>query len=300
MIRNKIAGEKAVREEWPKKIAAAKAKYGYTDQQIQQAIKASLAPDADTRSEIERELNLGRADIYGVRLSETEAAEAGLEGSVKSAGGGSSAVKGFTKLQKNIDAMYKRLETEKEPLVLAYISHRLTELQKQVEVFEDKEQAKIRETAGLGDTDGEVDLVAAAQEAEPESSSINNADEAKKAAAEKLRAEAAAKRAVDRKGLEVGDTVVNTKLGTGVVKSFSGDGDATLVTVDFQSGQTKELSVKMAKLEKTNAVQVQSTAVVPVQSEAPTGKGVGGQVRRAEKPASKGQTQGQAKGQAKG
>lgn len=297
MIRNKIAGEKAVREEWPKKIAAAKAKYGYTDQQIQQAIKASLAPDADTRSEIERELNLGRADIYGVRLSETEAAEAGLEGSVKSAGGGSSAVKGFTKLQKNIDAMYKRLETEKEPLVLAYISHRLTELQKQVEVFEDKEQAKIRETAGLGDTDGEVDLVAAAQEAEPESSSINNADEAKKAAAEKLRAEAAAKRVVDRKGLAVGDTVVNTKLGTGVVKSFSGDGDATLVTVDFQSGQTKELSVKMAKLEKTNAVQVTSTAVVPVQPKTEAGKGVGGQVRRTEKPASKGQAQGQAKEQ---
>jgi len=297
MIRNKIAGERAVREEWPKKIAAAKAKYGYTDQQIQQAIKASLAPDADTRSEVERELNLGRADIYGVRLSETEAAEAGLEGSVKSAGGGSSAVKGFTKLQKNIDAMYKRLETEKEPLVLAYISHRLTELQKQVEVFEDKEQAKIRETAGLGDTDGEVDLVAAAQEAEPESSFINNADEAKKAAAEKLRAEAAAKRAVDRKGLEVGDTVVNTKLGTGVVKSFSGDGDATLVTVDFQSGQTKELSVQMAKLEKTNAVQVTSTAVVPVQPKTEAGKGVGGQVRRTEKPASKGQTQGQAKEQ---
>jgi hypothetical protein len=46
-----------------------------------------------------------------------------------------------------------------------------------------------------------------------------------------------------------------------------------------------------------DAVQVQSTAVVPVQSEAQTGKGVGGQVRRAEKPAGKGQTQGQAKGQ---
>lgn len=297
MIRNKIAGERAVREEWPKKIAAAKAKYGYTDAQIQQAIKASLAPDADTRSEVERELNLGRADIYGVRLNETEAMEAGLEGSVKSAGGGSSAVKGFTKLQKNIDAMYKRLETEKEPLVLAYISHRLTELQKQVEVFEDKEQAKIRETAGLGDTDGEVDLVAAAKEAEPESISVNNADEAKKAEAEKLRAKAAAKRAADRKGFEVGDTVVNPKLGTGIVRSFSGDGDATTVTVDFQSGQTKELSVQMAKLEKTNAVQVTSTALVPVQSETKGGKGVGGQVRRAEKPASKGQTQGQAKEQ---
>jgi hypothetical protein len=180
---------------------------------------------------------------------------------------------------------------------LAYISHRLTELQKQVEVFEDKEQAKIRETAGLGDTDGEVDLVAAAKEAEPESTSVNNADEAKKAEAEKLRAKAAAKRAADRKGFEVGDTVVNPKLGTGIVRSFSGDGDATTVTVDFQSGQTKELSVQMAKLEKTNAVQVTSTALVPVQSETKGGKGVGGQVRRAEKPASEGQTQGQAKEQ---
>ena len=122
-------------------------------------------------------------------------------------------------------------------------------------------------------------------------------DAAKAAEAEKLRAEAAAKRAADRKGLEVGDTVVNPKLGTGVVKSFSGDGDATIVTVDFQSGQTKELSVKMAKLEKTNAVQVQGTAVVPVQPETQAGQGVGGQVRRTEKPAGKGQTQGQAKGQ---
>jgi hypothetical protein len=122
-------------------------------------------------------------------------------------------------------------------------------------------------------------------------------DAAQQAEAEKLRAEAAAKRAVDRKGLEVGDTVVNTKLGTGVVKSFSGDGDATLVTVDFQSGQTKELSVKMAKLEKTNAVQVQGTAVVSVQPKTEAGQGVGGQVRRAKKPTAEGQTQGQAKSQ---
>ena len=46
-----------------------------------------------------------------------------------------------------------------------------------------------------------------------------------------------------------------------------------------------------------NAVQVQGTAVVPVQPEAQTGQGVGGKVRRAEKPAGKGQTQGQVKGQ---
>jgi hypothetical protein len=48
---------------------------------------------------------------------------------------------------------------------------------------------------------------------------------------------------------------------------------------------------------ETDAVQVTSTALVPVQSETKSGKGVGGQVRRAEKPAGKGQTQGQAKEQ---
>lgn len=95
----------------------------------------------------------------------------------------------------------------------------------------------------------------------------------------------------DRKGLAVGDTVVNPKLGTGVVKSFAGDGDATTVTVAFQSGQTKELSVKLAKLEKTNAVQVQSPAGVSVQPKTETGQGVGRQVRRAEKPASEGKAQ---------
>lgn len=299
MIRNKIAGERAVREEWPKKIAAAKAKYGYTDEQIQQALRDSMAPDADTRSEVEREMNLGRADLYGVRMSEAEAVEAGLEGSAKSAGGGSAAVKGFTKLQKDIDAMYTRLETEKDPMVLAWVSNRLEVLTGKVEQLEANMRAQIRATAGVEDTDGEVDLVAAARAAEPDSRSINDAEAAKEAEAAKFRAERAAKLTADRKGLEVGDTVVNPKLGTGVVKGFSGDGDATIVTVDFQSGQTKELSVKMAKLEKINAVQVESPTGVSVQSETKTGKGVGGQVRRAEKPAGQGQVtvQGQAKGQ---
>ena len=291
MIRNKIAGEMAVRNEWPKKIAAAKQKFGYTDEQIQQALEASMAPDADTRSEVEREMNLGRANLYGVRMSEAEAIEAGLEGSVKSAGAGSSAVKGFTKLQKDIDAMYKRLETEKDPLVLAYVTNRLTELQNKVEAFEDKEQARIRATAGVGDADGEADLVAAAQAAEQKPSAVSDAEAAKEAAAAKIRAERAAKLQADRNGLAVGDTVKNPKLGTGVVKSFAGDGDATTVTVEFQSGQTKELSVKMAKLEKTDAVQVESPAGVSVQPEARGGEKVGGQVRRAKKPAAEGKAQ---------
>ena len=291
MIRNKIAGEMAVRNEWPKKIAAAKQKFGYTDEQIQQALEASMAPDADTRSEVEREMNLGRANLYGVRMSETEAIEAGLEGSVKSAGAGSSAVKGFTKLQKDIDAMYKRLAVEKDPLVLAYVTNRLTELQTKVEAFEDKEQARIRATAGVGDADGEVDLVAAAQEAEPKPSVISDAEAAKEAAAAKIRAERAAKLQADRNGLAVGDTVKNPKLGTGVVKSFAGDGDATTVTVAFQSGQTKELSVKLAKLEKTDAIQVESPTGVSVQPKAEAGQGVGTKVRRAKKPAAESKAQ---------
>ena len=118
-------------------------------------------------------------------------------------------------------------------------------------------------------------------------------DAAKEAEAAKLRAERAAKLQADRNGLAVGDTVKNPKLGTGVVKSFAGDGDSTTVTVAFQSGQTKELSVKLAKLEKVDAVQVQSPAGVPVQPEARAGQEVGRQVRRAEEPAAEGQAQGQ-------
>lgn len=110
-------------------------------------------------------------------------------------------------------------------------------------------------------------------------------DAAKEAEAAKFRAERAAKLQADRNGLAVGDTVKNPKLGTGVVKSFAGDGDATTVTVAFQSGQTKELSVKLAKLEKTDAVQVESAASVPVQPKAEIGEKVGRQVRRAPKPA---------------
>ena len=118
-------------------------------------------------------------------------------------------------------------------------------------------------------------------------------DAAKEAEAAKLRAERAAKLQADRNGLAVGDTVKNPKLGTGVVKRFAGDGDSTTVTVAFQSGQTKELSVKLAKLEKVDAVQVQGAAGVPVQPEARAGQEVGRQVRRAEEPAAEGQAQGQ-------
>jgi len=98
---------------------------------------------------------------------------------------------------------------------------------------------------------------------------------AQEAEAAKLRAEIAAKTAAERKGLEVGDTVVNPKLGTGTVLSFAGNGASTTVTVKFKSGETKELSVAAAKLEKTNAVQEPSAEEVSVRQRARGGKAVG-------------------------
>lgn len=105
----------------------------------------------------------------------------------------------------------------------------------------------------------------------------------------KAKAERQAQQEKDRKGLVVGDTVVNPKLGTGTVLSFSGNGAETFVKVKFLSGQTKDLSVQAAKLEKTDAVQVQSTTSVSVQPKTEAGKRVGKEVRSTEKPASKGE-----------
>jgi hypothetical protein len=71
-----------------------------------------------------------------------------------------------------------------------------------------------------------------------------------------------AARAASRKGLEVGDTVQNPKLGTGTVQSFSGDGDATMAEIAFQSGQTKNLMLSAAKLEKIASAPVTEKAPV--------------------------------------
>ena len=90
-----------------------------------------------------------------------------------------------------------------------------------------------------------------------------------KAFGEQLAEESSAKRKVERKGLAVGDTVVNPKLGTGVVEGFSGNGAETIVTVKFQSGLTKNLSVALAKLEKTNAAQADSGVAVAKEESKP-------------------------------
>jgi len=152
-------------------------------------------------------------------------------------------------------------------------------------------QAEAAATERINELAAEYEALVAGYEAKPEaaapkktkgkakSEAVEKAaeekDAAKEAEAAKFRAERAAKLQADRNGLAVGDTVTNPKLGTGVVKSFAGDGDATTVTVAFQSGQTKELSVKLAKLEKTDAVQKPSPASVPVSEPAGAGQEVG-------------------------
>jgi hypothetical protein len=115
-----------------------------------------------------------------------------------------------------------------------------------------------------------------------------------KAEAAKLRAAVEAKTREERKGLAVGDTVVNPKLGTGEVLSFAGNGDSTTVTVKFKNGQTKELSVAVAKLEKIDAVQEQSAGEVDVRQPASNGETVGAGNAKPEGAAGKGEAQGEA------
>ena len=152
-------------------------------------------------------------------------------------------------------------------------------------------QAEAAATERINELAAEYDALIAGYKAKPEAAApkktkgkakseaaekaVEEKDAAKEAEAAKLRAERAAKLQADRNGLAVGDNVKNPKLGTGVIKSFAGDGDATTVTVAFQSGQTKELSVKLAKLEKTDAVQKPSPASVPVSEPAGAGQEVG-------------------------
>ena len=152
-------------------------------------------------------------------------------------------------------------------------------------------QAEAAATERINELAAEYEALVAGYEAKPEAAApkktkgkakseaaekaTEEKDAAKEAEAAKFRAERAAKLQADRNGLAVGDTVKNPKLGTGVVKSFAGDGGSTTVTVAFQSGQTKELSVKLAKLEKTDAVQKPSPASVPVSEPAGAGQEVG-------------------------
>ena len=146
-----------------------------------------------------------------------------------------------------------------------------------------KERAAKGEKNVAYEEEEEVDLTGETTKVEAEAKpEVDVAEQTKR---DKLVAEARTKRKADRKGLEVGNTVVNPKLGTGVIESFSGDGAETTVTVKFQNGLTKTLSVASAKLEKTNAVQVESTDEGNVRKPARSGKTVGEGNAKPEKPA---------------
>jgi len=146
-----------------------------------------------------------------------------------------------------------------------------------------KERAAKGEKSVAYEEEEEVDLTGETTKVEAEAKpEVDVAEQTKR---DKLVAETRTKRKADRKGLEVGNTVVNPKLGTGVIESFSGDGAETTVTVKFQNGLTKTLSVASAKLEKTNAVQVESADEGNVRKPARSGKTVGEGNAKPEKPA---------------
>lgn len=194
----KIAGATGA-ETRAARVAKAKTELGLTDEQIKNAF---TPPEQDVLgSAVEREI-FGQAQPSSI--SETEAIEGGLENIVNTEGAGTSAVEGFTKLQKEIDATLEALQTETDEAKLEELNAKLAEQIVKVRAVEKRAQAEVRATAG------------------------------------------------------------------------------------------KDTSTQVGE---EDAVQVESTAVVPVQPETQTGKGVGKQVRRAEKPAGQGQTQGQAKGQ---
>lgn len=203
-------------------------------------------------------------------LGSKENAEGQTMGTVSTAGGSQGAVDSenkafFEKVEKLQAAVDKNPNDKKAVTALANAWSTYAKSQQE-------RAAKGEKTVKL-ESEEETDLTGeVAAEAAPEEETVNEVEVAKR---KKLVEETRAKATADRKGLEVGDTVVNPKLGTGEVISFAGNGDDTRVTVKFKSGQTKELLVKSAKLEKTNAVQKSSTEEVPVRKRAGGGKAVG-------------------------
>jgi transcription-repair coupling factor (superfamily II helicase) len=53
-----------------------------------------------------------------------------------------------------------------------------------------------------------------------------------------------------RSGFKRGDIVVHKKFGIGTVRDFAALGENSIVTVAFNTGQTKSLHLKYAKLTK--------------------------------------------------
>lgn len=139
-------------------IQRAKAEQGLTDQQIADAF--AVAPEDQTASEVERDV-FGAGTTQG-SISEGEAIEAGLENIVKTEGASTSAVEGFTALQKQIDATLEALATETDEAVLAKLNAELEAQIEKVKAIEKKAQAEVRRTAGRDmepTTEGEGDAV---------------------------------------------------------------------------------------------------------------------------------------------
>lgn len=137
----KIAGATG-QKEWPALIAAAKARFNLTDAQIADAFN-TVSPES-TEGQIGREV----FDQNQASMDENEAIEAGLGNIVKTAGASTSAVEGFTKLQKEIDATLEALAVETDEAVLAQLNATLAAQIEKLKVVEKQTQAEVRATAG--------------------------------------------------------------------------------------------------------------------------------------------------------
>jgi len=146
------------------------------------------------------------------------------------------------------------------------------ELQKQVDELTEKiTAAETREKQRVRDLAKQTAEEEDVTEGGAKKKEVDDTNPFEEAKAEEERKQREAQKQADRKGFAVGDTVVNAKLGTGVIKKFIGTGTDTRASIDFQNGTTKELLLTVAKLEKTNAVQKQSTDEGNVRQ--PTGGG---------------------------
>jgi len=225
-----------------------------------------------------------RSKLLAEEMQRGEGGEDRTMGTVANAGGSQGAVDSEGRVILNrIDKLQAKVNADptdtKAAADLAKAWAKYAELQ--------KERAGKGEKTVAYAEDEEADLTGETTTAETETEAEPEVDVAEQTKRDKLVAEARTKRKADRKGLNVGDTVANPKLGTGVVESFAGDGAETTVTVKFQNGLTKTLSVASAKLEKTNAVQVESADEGDVRQPAGGGKTVGKGNTKPKKPAGK-------------
>jgi hypothetical protein len=129
-------------KEWPALIASAKTKFNLTDAQIADAFN-TVSPES-TEGQIAKEVFTDSQD----RMDEDQAIEAGLGNIVKTAGASTSAVEGFTDLQKEIDATLEALAVETDEAVLAQLNATLAAQIEKVKAVEKQAQAEVRALAG--------------------------------------------------------------------------------------------------------------------------------------------------------